>query len=153
ENVLSFERFPNTALSKTYSLDMQVAESAGTMTAMMIGQKTHGTVIAEPPSVIPGQCDAAAIAGSPTLLEQAEDRGLSTGVGTTTRITHARPAATYAHSPDRNWEADVTTPPQAQTLGCRDIARQLVEFAHGDGIDVIMGGGRAQFLPRDSVDP
>lgn len=153
ENVLSFERFPNTAFSKTYSVDMQVAESAGTATAMMIGQKTHGSVIGEPPTVTPDQCDAAAVTGAPTLLEQAEDRGLSTGVVTTTRITHATPAATYAHSPDRNWEADVSTPPQAQALGCRDIARQLVEFAHGDGIDVIMGGGRAQLLPRDSVDP
>jgi alkaline phosphatase len=153
DNVLSFERFPNTAFSKTYSVDMQIAESAGTMTAMMIGQKTHGSVIGEPPPVMPDQCDAAAIAGSPTLLEQAEDRGLSTGVVTTTRITHATPAATYAHTPDRNWEADVTTPPQAQALGCRDIARQLVEFAHGDGVDVIMGGGRAQLLPRDSADP
>jgi len=153
DNVLSFERFPNTAFSKTYSVDMQIAESAGTMTAMMIGQKTHGSVIGEPPTVIPDECDAAAIAGSPTLLEQAEDRGLATGVVTTTRITHATPAATYAHSPDRNWEADVSTPPQAQALGCRDIARQLVEFAHGDGVDVIMGGGRAQMLPRESVDP
>lgn len=153
DNVLSFERFPNTAFSKTYSVDMQVAESAGTMTAMMIGQKTHGSVIGEPASVAPDQCDAAAIAGSSTLLEQAEDRGLATGVVTTTRVTHATPAATYAHSPDRNWEADVTTPPQAQALGCRDIARQLVEFAHGDGIDVIMGGGRAQLLPRDAADP
>jgi alkaline phosphatase len=153
DNMLAFERFPNTAFSKTYSLDMQVAESAGTMTAMMIGQKTHGSVIGEPPGVMPDRCDAAAIAGSPTLLEQAEDRGLATGVVTTTRITHATPAATYAHSPNRNWEADVTTPPQAQALGCRDIARQLVEFAHGDGIDVIMGGGRSQLLPRESADP
>jgi alkaline phosphatase len=153
DNALSFERFPNTAFSKTYSLDMQVAESAGTMTAMMSGKKTHGSVIGEGPDITPDTCDAAAIAGIPSLLEEAEDRGLATGVVTTTRITHATPAATYAHSPDRNWEADVTTPPRAQALGCRDIARQLVEFSHGNGIDVILGGGRALLLPRETVDP
>ncbi len=69
--------------------------------------------------------------GIPTLLEQAEDSGLATGVVTTTRITHATPGGTYAHTPSRDWESDVTTPAEAQALGCRDIARQLVEFSHG----------------------
>ena len=40
ENLLHFERFPYTALSKTYNVDMQVPDSAGTMTAMMSGIKT-----------------------------------------------------------------------------------------------------------------
>jgi alkaline phosphatase len=153
DNVLSFERFPNTAFSKTYSFDMQVAESAGTMTAMMSGQKTHGSVIGEGPAVAPGECKGADAAAVPSLLEQAEDRGLATGVVTTTRITHATPAGTYAHSPNRNWEADTTTPQDAQALGCRDIARQLIEFKHGNGVDVILGGGRALLLPRETADP
>ena len=29
---------------------------------------------------------------------------------------------------------------------------QLVEFPHGDGVDVILGGGRAQFLPNSESD-
>lgn len=153
DNVLSFERFPSTALSKTYSIDMQVAESAGTMTAMMSGEKTHGAVIGEGPSVTPNRCEGAAAAAAPTLLEQAEDRGLATGVVTTTRITHATPAATYAHAPNRNWEADVMLPEEARANGCRDIARQLVEFDHGDGIDVILGGGREYLTPHDVADP
>jgi len=153
DNVLSFERFPSTALSKTYSIDMQVAESAGTMTAMMSGRKTHGAVIGEGPAVTPNRCEGAAAAATPSLLEQAEDRGLATGVVTTTRITHATPAATYAHSANRNWEADVMLPQEAQANGCRDIARQLAEFDHGDGIDVILGGGRAYLMPRDAADP
>ena len=153
ENVLSFERFPATAFSKTYTLDFQVGESAGTITAMMSGEKTHSSVIGEGPAVKPGQCDAQSQAGIPTLLEEAKDRGLATGVVTTTRITHATPAGTYAHSPSRDWESDVTTPADAQALGCRDIARQWVEFSHGNGIDVILGGGRALFLPRETADP
>ena len=41
-----------------------------------------------------------------TIFEMAEEAGLSTGVVTTTRITHATPAAAYAHSADRDWEND-----------------------------------------------
>jgi alkaline phosphatase len=73
-------------------------------------------------------------------------------VVTTTRITHATPAATYAHSPHRDWEDD-TWVPEAMRADCRDIARQLVEFSHGDGIEVIMGGGRRHLLPRGEPDP
>ena len=153
DNVLSFEKFPFTAFSKTYTYDYQVGESAGTITAMMSGQKTHSAVLGEGPSVTPRKCDGAAAASIASLLEQAADRGLSTGVVTTTRITHATPGGTYAHTPDRDWESDVTTPADAQAQGCRDIARQLVEFTHGHGIDVIFGGGRALFLPRDVADP
>ena len=37
ENVLSFERFPRTALVKTYNSNQQVPDSAGTATAMHSG--------------------------------------------------------------------------------------------------------------------
>ena len=45
ENVLSFERFPQLALSKTYEVDQQVGESAGTATAIMTGRKTNAGFI------------------------------------------------------------------------------------------------------------
>jgi len=153
DNVLSFEQFPYTAFSKTYTVDFQVGESAGTITAMMTGQKTRSAVLGESAAAVPKKCEGAAAAAIPTLLEQAADRGLATGVVTTTRITHATPAGTYAHTPERDWESDVTTPADARAQGCRDIATQLVEFAHGGGVDVMMGGGRALFLPKDVVDP
>ncbi len=153
DNVLSFEEFPYTAFSKTYTYDYQVGESAGTITAMMSGEKTHSAVLGESVAVTPGKCEGAAAASIATLLEQAADRGLATGVVTTTRITHATPGGTYSHTPSRDWESDVTTPLQAQQLGCRDIARQLAEFTHGHGIDVMFGGGRALFLPNDVADP
>jgi len=50
----------------------------------------------------------------------------------TARITHATPAATYAHVPNRDWESDTQLPEPAVEAGCRDIARQLLEFDHGD---------------------
>jgi hypothetical protein len=41
ENVLSWEAFPYTALSKTYNTDAQVPDSAGTATAFASGVKTR----------------------------------------------------------------------------------------------------------------
>jgi alkaline phosphatase len=88
-----------------------------------------------------------------TLWEMAEEAGLATGVVTTARLTHATPAATYAHSASRDWESDADMPPDAREEGCADIARQLIELAFGDGFEVALGGGREKFLPRDAVDP
>ena len=45
-------------------------------------------------------------------------------------------------SPDRNWESDAQLSDAARADGFPDIARQLVEFRAGDGIDVAFGGGR-----------
>jgi alkaline phosphatase len=89
----------------------------------------------------------------PTLLEQAAARGLATGIVTTTRVTHATPAACYAHVPHRDWEDDSQLPEDARAAGFPDIARQLVEFSSGDGVDVVFGGGRQQFTPHDVSDP
>jgi alkaline phosphatase len=86
-------------------------------------------------------------------MEQAEQRGLSTGVVTTTALTHATPAACYAHSPKRDWESDALLPPATRAASFPDIARQLIEFPHGDGPDVALGGGREHFLPRETSDP
>jgi alkaline phosphatase len=153
ENRLAFERLPYLALAVTYNTDQQTPDSAGTMTAMTTGAKTRAGVVAVDPSVTPG--DHAAVEGHRlrTILEEAEERGLATGVVTTTTITHATPAAAYAHSPDRDWESDADLPDAAREAGFPDIARQLVEFAHGDGLEVALGGGRAHFLPEGVPDP
>ncbi|MEQ9004162.1 MAG: alkaline phosphatase [Pseudomonadales bacterium] len=153
DHTLSFERFPHVALVKTYNTDAQVADSAGTMSAIMTGVKTRIGHISVPPAVAHGDCAAALDNALPTLLELAEQRGLATGVVSTTRITHATPAATYAHAPNRDWESDGQLPEAARQAGCRDIARQLAEFAHGDGIEVVLGGGRLAFLPAGTADP
>ena len=164
ENLLSFERFPHVALAKTYNTNQQVPDSAGTMTAMMSGVKTKAGVIGVDDSVARGDHTKAAAASVPTLFELAEARGLSTGIVTTTRITHATPAACYAHSPERNWENDARLPEAARTHGFRDLARQMIDFPNslathaaegdsgaktshqGDGLEVALGGGRANFL-------
>ena len=150
EHRLVFEDFPYTAFSRTYNTDRQTPDSAGTMTAMATGVKTRMGVLAVGPSAPRTDCAAAAGDELVSLLEIAKLAGLSTGIVTTTRITHATPAATYAYTPERNWEDDVTLGPTAAAAGCKDIARQLVEPRLGEGPDVAFGGGRDRFLPREA---
>ncbi|GGW95223.1 alkaline phosphatase [Alteromonas halophila] len=161
EHQLSFDRFPFSGLSKTYNVDAQTPDSAGTMTAMMSGVKTDVGVIGVDEDIERGNC--ATVSGNElvTALEIAEIAGKSTGIISTARITHATPAATYAKSADRNWE-DISDMPEAAINGdCTDIADQLVHFEANlearydgidvDGIEVVMGGGRRHFLPNDAA--
>jgi len=160
ENMLSFDMFPYTAMSKTYNVDAQTPDSAGTMTAMMTGVKTDIGVIGVDEQANRGDCESTYGHELVTALDLAEIAGKSTGVVSTTRITHATPAATYAKSADRNWEDISDMPAEAVAAGCVDIATQLVEYeamlkdrfpaaSRVDGIDVAMGGGRRHFLPKD----
>ena len=153
ENMLSFERFPYVALSKTYSVNQQTSDSAPTMTAMITGVKTKDRMLSVSQEARKG--DYSTVAGNEltTLLELAEGKGLSTGVVTTARLTHATPGACYAHTVDRDWEFDGSLPPAAREGGFLDIARQLIEFKHGDGLEVALGGGRSLFLPETEADP
>ena len=153
ENLLAFERLPHVALIKTYNTDQQTPDSAGTMTAIVTGAKTRAGMISVDEHVERGDFAAVAEHRLPTLFEQAEDRGLATGVVTTAHVTHATPACTYAHAPERRWEDDSRLSKEARAADFPDIARQLVEWPHGDGLDVVLGGGRRYFLPRTTVDP
>ncbi len=152
ENQLSFETLPYVALSKTYNTNQQTPDSAGTMTAMMTGIKSKAGVISVNQNVFRGDCASSKGNELTTYLEEAEMAGMSTGVVTTARLTHATPAATYSHVPERNWEDDHDLSQEAVDSGCKDIARQLIEFPYGDGLEVAMGGGRRNFWPRNMAD-
>ena len=160
ENELSFDGFPFTGFAKTYNVDAQTPDSAGTMTAMMTGVKTDVGTLGTDEDVERGDCLSVAGNELVTALELAEVAGKATGIVATARITHATPAATYAKSADRNWEDDSDMSDDAIADGCEDIASQLVNFEanledrHGveiDGIEVVMGGGRRHFIPRDAA--
>lgn len=146
ENRLSFETFNNTAFSKTYNTDSQTPDSAGTMTAMITGAKTRMGFLSVNQIPARGEC-AKPEYSLTSAITLAKSAGLATGVVTTTRITHATPAATYAHTSERNWESDADMPDAAKAQGCLDIARQLLQYANRTGIDVVMGGGLNKFLP------
>ena len=151
ENALSFETFPYLALSKTYSVNQQTSDSAPTMAAMVTGIKTNDGELSLDEDTVRKDCEVdLKLHATKTILESAEQRGKATGLVSTARITHATPAANYAHSPERDWEADANQP-----TGCKvpDIARQMIEMPFGDGIEVAFGGGRDRFLPAEVADP
>ncbi len=150
ENSLSFEKLPYLALSKTYSVNQQTSDSAPTMTAMVTGVKTNDGELSVDEASVRKDCNLDIAAHQiPTILEMAEDAGKATGVVSTARITHATPAANYAHTPERDWEADANIASNcAGGATVKDIALQLLENNHGDGLDVAMGGGRTYFLPK-----
>lgn len=155
---LTIDQFPETAFVKTYSNDAQVTDSAPSMGAYMTGVKANNEVIAS-------SADTKAVdpAGAPyysagdstcpatgngtavtTLLELAKAAGRGTAVVTTTRVTHATPASTYAHVCHRDGE--------------NTIAAQLVPGGSGyngalgvDGVDVVLGGGWQHFLPKGAA--
>lgn len=139
---LLFERFPFTGLSKTYSVNKQVGDSAATGTAFLTGVKTRNAVLGLDGSVEPESCvGRGGGADLDSLATMAQAAGRVAGVVTTTRITHATPGALYAKIGFRDWECDSKKP-----VGCQimDIARQLVEELPGRELKVILGGGQKQ---------
>ncbi len=134
EGHLFIDSFPATAFLETYALDQLVTDSAAGITALVTGEKTQvgrlGIVTLEDGSV----------RSLRTILEMAEAQGRSTGVVSTTRITHATPAGCYSHEVDRNEEAAIAV----QLLPSDpDYNRNL-----GNGVEVVLGGGRRAFLPK-----
>ena len=154
---LTIDTFPETAFVKTYSNDAQVTDSAPSMSAYMTGVKPNNEVVAmSPDTKATDAAGAAYVSGADstcpasgngsaatTLLELAKAAGRGTGVVTTTRVTHATPAATYAHICHRDGE--------------NAIAAQLAPGGAGfndklaDGVDVVLGGGWQHFLPKGAA--
>jgi alkaline phosphatase len=153
ENLLSWERFPATAFSKTYNTDSQTPDSAGTMTAITTGVKSHMGAIGVSAGTT-NDCADSLPKQRLTWLQLADSAGLATGIVSTARLTHATPAATYAHSPNRNWENDTDLPAEAKAAGCVDIAQQLIATSrYGRGPLVVLGGGRGEFTTINERDP
>lgn len=151
-NRLSFEEFAYMAHSVTASANQQTSDSAPTATAMVAGIKTNDGAISVDQTIERNEPSADVVAAKSvkTILEQAEERGLSTGVVSTARITHATPAVNYAHVGNRDWENNTNLPAGATV---KDIAAQLIDFPYGNGIEVVLGGGRSNFMTNQSIDP
>ncbi|EDW00073.1 alkaline phosphatase [Drosophila grimshawi] len=153
EGLLSWERFPHMGLLKTYCANKQVPDSFSTATALFGGVKVNYETGGVDANVPLGNCSASLKEEHhvQNIFNWAQVDGMRTGFVTTTRVTHATPAALYAHVADRRWECEATMPPEAQQLGCLDIARQLVEQNTGRQINVIMGGGRQMLVSNVSA--
>ncbi|KAF7409755.1 hypothetical protein HZH68_004136 [Vespula germanica] len=137
---------------ETYNMDAQVGESSACATALLCGVKANYETVGLDSSARFENCYSSFDARVPSLINWAQGQGKSTGLVTTTRVTHATPAALYAHAASRYWEDDGKVPP-ASRPSCKDIARQLLEDEPGRNINVILGGGRRHFVPKVTLDP
>jgi alkaline phosphatase len=109
-----------TGFSITNSANNYITDSGAGGTALSAGVKTNNGSI------------GVDIDGKPvkTILEMAEDKGLSTGLVSTSAITHATPASFIAHTPNRSKYEDIA-----------------YDFLRTD-IDVFIGGGYNHFARR-----
>lgn len=142
---LVLDQFPYTALSRTYGADAITADSAPTMTAMMSGVNTNAGVLGLDETTEPQDFNRDGDGRAPwTLLEKAKAAGMRVGVVSTARITHATPAATFAHINNRDNENAIALQalPSDATYNSR----------LGRGIDLLMGGGRQFFVPNSVTD-
>jgi alkaline phosphatase len=126
---LIMNQFPIAGINTTYSANTLVTDSAAAGTALATGYKTNNGMI----SVLPDGTEVK------TLLQAAQEKSMSTGLVTTTRVTHATPAVFGSHNPDRNDE------------------NAIAEDYLVNAVDFIAGGGVRHFIPQDfqadSVDP
>ena len=105
---------------ETSATDSRVTDSAAGATAYACGLKTYNGAIGMDAARTPCR----------TVLEEAEARGMATGLVATSRLTHATPASFASHVESRAEEAE--------------IAAQMVV----SGVDVMFGGGRSFFTGR-----
>ena len=91
---LSFESLPYQGEVTTFSASSSVTDSAASATAMATGHKVYNDVVSMAYPGGGGELE--------TVLEYSRDRGKSTGLVTTTYMTHATPACFGAHEPNRD---------------------------------------------------
>ncbi|HDO1385369.1 TPA: alkaline phosphatase [Aeromonas veronii] len=152
EGNLEMMKLPRSARIKTFSNDAQTTDSAPSMAAYTTGVKMNNEVIAmssDTKAVAPGKdvngnktvnnCSSDNGKPVPTILELAKAAGKSVGAVTTTELTHATPAATYAHICHRDAAYDIAAQAVPGGAGFNQ--------ALGDGVDVLMGGGANHWTP------
>jgi len=119
DSQLVMNTFEVAGINTTYCADTLITDSAAAATALASGVKTNKGVIGKD---VNGN-------SVKTLTEEARDHGMKTGIVTTTRLTHATPAAFAAHNISRNNE--------------NEIAEDLLN----SGVDFFAGGGIRHFIP------
>lgn len=124
EAELIMNRLPVSAVVTTHSDNTLITDSAAGGTALAAGFKTTNGVV----SKLPDGTD------TKTIAEAAHDAGYAVGLATTTRITHATPAAFSAHDMDRGNE------------------NGIAEDQAGCGFEYLAGGGYRHFVGKDNAD-
>lgn len=124
---LFVQHMPFIGLSETSTASEWVTDSAAGMTAIVTGTRTHNGVLSEGPDAVRGSRHGAPLK---TVLDYAEEHGLSTGLITNDAVAGATPAALYARANDRSRYAD--------------IVLQAFQNRSGDGLDVLIGPAREE---------
>ena len=121
---LAMERLPVRGAVETSSASHRITDSGAAATALATGASTYNGAVGVGPDSLPVE----------TLLEAAEERGMATGLVSTSSVTHATPAAFAAHVASRSWQ--------------EVIAAQMAEA----GMEVLLGGGASFFRAEDRED-
>jgi alkaline phosphatase len=93
----NFSRFKNIGLSKTSSASHKITDSGAGANAFSTGKKTYNGSIGVDMDTLPLR----------TITEELSDRGWSVGMISTSSITHATPAAFFAHVKSRKMEETI----------------------------------------------
>ncbi|XP_062136039.1 membrane-bound alkaline phosphatase-like [Drosophila sulfurigaster albostrigata] len=155
ESSLSFERFSHSGLSRTYCSNAQVPDSACTATAYLCGVKTNIVEIGVSAAVDYNNCTASQdpVNRLTSIAEWAQNAGKSTGIVTTTTLTHASPSGAYAKTANRMWECDTDVASYGvDPTQCIDMATQLITQGPGKNFEVMFGGGFGKFVPSTIQD-
>merc|ERR1711935_328422 len=155
EYVSSVDQMPFSGSIKTYNVDYQTPDSAGTATAYLTGVKGNYYTTGVNTHVQVKDCDAIKGNEVESVLMKAKRAGKGTGIVTTTRINHASPSGAYAHSAYRKWydhtnideQEDMTN---EEKKSCVDLAKQFVE--QQKYIDVALGGGYKHFCKKSTTE-
>lgn len=118
---LRMNAFNVSGINTTHSSNSLITDSAAAGTALSTGFKTNNGVIAQDEN---GR-------NVKTLIEAAEEKGMATGIITTTRLTHATPATFASHNPSRGNENEIAE-----------------DFLDSD-VDFFAGGGLRHFIPQN----
>ncbi|RMF84968.1 MAG: hypothetical protein D6736_18255 [Nitrospinota bacterium] len=109
-------------LLTTQSANYLVTDSAAAGTAMATGHKTKNGMVGVTPEGMPVK----------SALEVAQETGRRVGIVTTDTVTDATPAAFAAH------------------VKSRKLHPQIAEQYVAKNLDLMLGGGRAYFLPQSA---
>ncbi len=122
---LNMMECPYTGFSHTYSATSYITDSGAGATAIACGKKTYNGALGVDADSVPCR----------NIIEYAEEKGMSTGLISTSAITHATPAAFIVHQRNRSRHENIAA-----------------DFLKTD-IDLFIGGGADHFAKRaDSVD-
>ena len=119
-NQLNLEQFPVVGLHKSYASNNLITDSAAGATAFACGVKTYNGAIGVNPDTVAVK----------SILEEAEENGLATGLIATSTIVHATPASFIAHQKQRKMYEEIAE-----------------DFLKTD-IDLFIGGGKKYFDQR-----